>query len=168
MLLDVGFCLVWIPDNPHMHILYIHPVVVKIPRKCLESADTPRGFSRKRPTPGGWPRLPAGGQSRTPGKAARKIPIKTIGPPGLRGALQWAFAIGEKSRLRKELDRLGRIFLPGQEAVLGWLGDWVMFGVLDHSGQWDLARPAGKMPDSKGDARGLRAVLHLSRLPGLR
>ncbi len=27
-------------------------------------------------------------------------------PPGLRGALQWAFAIGEKAGLRKELDRL--------------------------------------------------------------
>ncbi len=71
---------------------------------------------------------------------------KTVGPPGLRGALQWTFAIGEKASLRKELDRLGRIFLPGQEAVLGWLGDWVMFGVLDHSGLWDLALLAGAIP----------------------
>jgi hypothetical protein len=91
----------------------------------------------------------------------------TVGPPILRGAFQWTFAVGEQASLRKELDRIGRGFLPGQQAVLGWLGEWVMAGVLDHSGLWDLAMLAEGIPSSRpASTDGHRSVWQaLPRVP---
>jgi hypothetical protein len=71
---------------------------------------------------------------------------KTVAAPRLRGAVQWTFAVGEQAGLRRELDQLGQMVLPGQGALLGWLGDWVMAGLLDTSGLWDAAVLAEAIP----------------------
>ncbi len=73
---------------------------------------------------------------------------KTVRAPRLRGALQWTFAVGEQAGLRRELDQLGQMFMGGQGALLGWLGDWVMAGVLDTSGLWDAAVMAEAIPSA--------------------
>jgi len=77
---------------------------------------------------------------------------KTVAAPRLRGAVQWTFAVGEQAGLRRELDQLGQMVLPGQGALLGWLGDWVMVGLLDTSGLWDAAVLADTIPTAAGEA----------------
>ena len=75
----------------------------------------------------------------------RLVGAKAVRIPRLDGAGQWTFAVGEESRLRRELDRLAG-FLGMRDLHFGWLGDWVSVGVADRSGLWDMAVLAGEIP----------------------
>ncbi len=77
--------------------------------------------------------------------------------------LRFTFAVGKEAKLRRELDQMGRM-MTGQDKVgLGWLGDWVMVGVGDHSALWDLAILDGDLPGAARpedmDSRGEMAAL---------
>ncbi len=71
-----------------------------------------------------------------------------IVPPVLMNGAQWTLAIGEKSRLRRELDKMGR-FLGSTRIKFGWLGDWVMVGTGDGPALWDLAVLTDMVPRAK-------------------
>lgn len=56
---------------------------------------------------------------------------------GERG-LQAVWAVGQDSRLRREMDQLVRTLTSKGDVGLGWLGDWVLVGVDDRAGLVDL------------------------------
>lgn len=67
----------------------------------------------------------------------------------LDDGLRFTFAVAPESRLRSELDSLGRQVIGRRDVGLSWLGDWIMVGVDDRSGIWDLALALGEVPGSK-------------------
>jgi len=67
-----------------------------------------------------------------------------VKPPVLTAGLQWTFAVGEKAKLRRELDGLGH-FMGTGDGGFGWLGDYVMVGLMGHGGLWDLAGTLGQI-----------------------
>lgn len=52
--------------------------------------------------------------------------------------LQAVWAVGQDSKLRREMDQLMRAISGQGDVGLGWLGDWVMVGVDDRAGLVDL------------------------------
>lgn len=69
-------------------------------------------------------------------------------PAGIR----WMFGIGEKARMRRELDGLGSM-LGRSDVDFGWLGTWVEVGALDRSGLWDLVLLDDTLPQPEGEDR---------------
>ena len=71
----------------------------------------------------------------------REVGLQKVRPASQGPGLEWTLAIGREARLRKKLDGLARGFFSrgGDDIGLGWLGEWVSFGVADRSGLWDMA-----------------------------
>ena len=90
-----------------------------------------------------------------------------VHPPKLSGAAQWTFAVGENARLRRELDKLGRMFGRDLGVHFGWLGDWVMLGAGEGAGLWDAAVLAQLVPmirDTRPRIRDAEVIRLLDRL----
>lgn len=91
-----------------------------------------------------------------------------IAPPVVQGGIQWTFAVGADSKLRKELDFMTKSMVAGQNVGLGWLGDWVMVGLADRSGVWDLALATDQVPSlepASEDRSGLLRQDFAGRIP---
>ncbi len=80
--------------------------------------------------------------------------------------MQWTFAIGEKSKLRRELDRMGR-FVGAADIRFGWLGGWVMVGAGNAPALWDLAVLADLVPRAGGRQKvgNRQEIAILNRVP---
>ncbi len=68
----------------------------------------------------------------------------------LAEGVRLSLAIPEDSKLRAEIDQLGRMTTNSRDIGIGWLGDWVMVGVGDRSGLWDVALAVGDVPTKDG------------------
>ncbi len=80
----------------------------------------------------------------------RMVGRRRMKPTALAEGLRFSAALAADSRLRKEIDRLGRAATGSREIGVGWLGDWVMGGVGDRSGLWDVALAVGEVPSAEG------------------
>lgn len=68
--------------------------------------------------------------------------------PDIDAGAQWTFAVGKDAKLREMLDGMARSTLS-QSVGVGWLGQWVMAGVADRSGLWDLSLLTGQVPQAE-------------------
>jgi len=71
-------------------------------------------------------------------------------PPELARGVRFSLAVAKDSKLRAQLDRMGRFATGSRDIGIGWLGDWVMAGFGDRSGLWDLALSMGDVPSKEG------------------
>jgi len=84
--------------------------------------------------------------------------------------LEWTFAVGKDSKLRKELSSSSRAMA---NLSVSWLGDWIQMGAADHSAQWDLIVSEANLhvasketTSSFGHATGIVSLLQiLQRMP---
>ncbi|TXC67866.1 hypothetical protein FRC91_19475 [Bradymonadales bacterium TMQ1] len=72
-------------------------------------------------------------------RLAEQVGRRAVSAPSLDGALQWTLAVGDDASLRRDLNRVARQISGNNKLGLDWLGDWVMAGIYDRSGIWDLA-----------------------------
>ena len=86
----------------------------------------------------------------------------TVEPSG--GGVRAQFALGQDSRVRRELDQVGEGVLGA--AALGWLGDWVALGMLESGALWDLVVKANAAPSTQRlQFENREAVAAIARLP---
>ena len=78
----------------------------------------------------------------------RRVGTTRFMPGTVGGSMQWTFAVGQDSRLRRELSRMGQQMSGRRDITLDWLGDWVTVGAEDRSGLWDLELAVGNMPET--------------------
>ncbi len=72
-------------------------------------------------------------------EVARLVGKQRLKPLQPRDGLRWAFAVGEESQLRRELDGLARNFRGVVKFGFGWLGEWIIVGAAEHPGLWDIS-----------------------------
>ena len=90
--------------------------------------------------------------------------------PAIDDGLQMVWAVGADSDLRRDLDRTATAFGGSKDIGLGWLGEWVMLGMLDRMPvievmamlSDDIQRPA---PPMERRERDLALAKPLGRLP---
>ncbi len=80
----------------------------------------------------------------------RMVGRARIQPPELARGVRLTVALAKDSKLRGELDRMGRFATGSRDIGISWLGDWVMVGLGDRSGLWDLALSLGDIPTKEG------------------
>jgi hypothetical protein len=81
---------------------------------------------------------------------AAAVGDKRLVPPKLTDGLRFTLAVAADSSLRRELDRMGQGMTGHRDVGLSWLGDWVMVGLSDRSGLWDMALAGGEVPSVEG------------------
>ncbi len=77
----------------------------------------------------------------------RLVGEQRIKPPQLLNTAVWAFGVGQNASLRREADQMAQQMLGTDKISVGWLGDWVMVGVADRSGVFDMALASGVIPE---------------------
>lgn len=73
--------------------------------------------------------------------------VRLIVPPASNG-LRLTMGVAAQSRLRRELDQLGKQMTQKNNIGLNWLGDWVTVGLGDNGALWDAALSMGNVPVS--------------------
>lgn len=79
---------------------------------------------------------------------ARTVGDTRISVEPLDEGFRFMMAVAPESKLRSEIDTLGRQIIARRDVGLSWLGDWVMVGFEDRSTIWDLALSTGMIPMS--------------------
>ncbi|MFN3199323.1 MAG: hypothetical protein ACE366_13050 [Bradymonadia bacterium] len=73
----------------------------------------------------------------------------TVKVPNLGDGLHWTLAVGQQSKLRRELDSVAKGSGLIGEAGLGWVGDWVAVGAPDTAELWNLVLRTGELSASE-------------------
>ncbi|MBH23903.1 MAG: hypothetical protein CMH57_05485 [Myxococcales bacterium] len=76
----------------------------------------------------------------------RQVGGRTMPMPDRADGARMMLAVGDDAELRRLMDDMAMEVTRNRDIGLSWLGDWVMVGVGDRSGLWDMMLAEGGIP----------------------